>query len=401
MAGDIYISFGAETGELEAAMAKTKAEVAALGRALTATAREMQKSGQDMDSSLGTHLKEVGAKLAEAKTRIADLRQSMGSLSGSGAAQEVEKVAGGLNAMQKLEGIHVLRSVFDDIASGQSPMRAVAMEGGRIMQILAGLPPQFAIVAAAVAATGAALGYFAWSAHSAGAAVRGIELDAAVNGFRLAEAEASKLRDSIEKLAGVSASDAAAIAKPFLELGPAGAVIAQLVSVHLPMLAEQTGKTVPEAAAQLAQKFTDLDGEGKKWISSSRLLTGEQKASATALIDGGHKVAAYEVLVNLLSATLKDLEEKHKSAKAAAIDQAAALQDAALAGGDMRALGAGALGMEGLSSRGVSHKEITGWLGWSLGCLERPEACMALDLIRGFDWSRVPKGEVSAPKDWT
>ena len=62
---------------------------------------------------------------------------------------------------------------------------------------------------------------------------------------------------------------------------------------------------------------------------------------------------------------------------------------------------AGALGMEGLSSRGVSHKEITGWLGWSLGCLERPEACMALDLIRGFDWSRVPKGEVSAPKDWT
>jgi glutamyl-tRNA synthetase len=62
---------------------------------------------------------------------------------------------------------------------------------------------------------------------------------------------------------------------------------------------------------------------------------------------------------------------------------------------------AGALGMEALSSRGVSPKEITGWLGWSLGCLERPEACMASDLIRGFDWSRVPKGEVHAPKDWT
>jgi len=61
---------------------------------------------------------------------------------------------------------------------------------------------------------------------------------------------------------------------------------------------------------------------------------------------------------------------------------------------------AGALGLEALASRGISVLELVGWLGWSLGCRERPEPCPADELIQGFDWSRVPRGELKVPPDW-
>jgi glutamyl-queuosine tRNA(Asp) synthetase len=61
---------------------------------------------------------------------------------------------------------------------------------------------------------------------------------------------------------------------------------------------------------------------------------------------------------------------------------------------------AGALGLEALAARGISPAEVLGWLGWSLGCLDRPEPCSAAELIKAFDWSRVPTGEVRVPETW-
>jgi glutamyl/glutaminyl-tRNA synthetase len=61
---------------------------------------------------------------------------------------------------------------------------------------------------------------------------------------------------------------------------------------------------------------------------------------------------------------------------------------------------AGALGLEALAARGISTEEVLGWLGWSLGCLERPEACRALDLVGLFDWGRVPIDETQVPDAW-
>ncbi|WP_257310952.1 tRNA glutamyl-Q(34) synthetase GluQRS [Geothrix fuzhouensis] len=61
---------------------------------------------------------------------------------------------------------------------------------------------------------------------------------------------------------------------------------------------------------------------------------------------------------------------------------------------------AGGLGLEALAARGVSSAEVLGWLGWSLGCLERPEACRSEELIQAFDWAGAPKGEVRVPEAW-
>jgi glutamyl-queuosine tRNA(Asp) synthetase len=57
-----------------------------------------------------------------------------------------------------------------------------------------------------------------------------------------------------------------------------------------------------------------------------------------------------------------------------------------------------AVGLRELRARGVAVPEILGWLGFSLGCLDRPGPCEAKDLVPGFDWGRVPRGEVPVPQ---
>lgn len=60
----------------------------------------------------------------------------------------------------------------------------------------------------------------------------------------------------------------------------------------------------------------------------------------------------------------------------------------------------GGLGVEALAARGVAGPELLGWLGWSLGCLARPEPCRAEDLIASFAWNQLPVGEVRVPEAW-
>jgi glutamyl-queuosine tRNA(Asp) synthetase len=52
-------------------------------------------------------------------------------------------------------------------------------------------------------------------------------------------------------------------------------------------------------------------------------------------------------------------------------------------------------GLPELRARGVAVAAVLGWLGFSLGCLERPEPCRAEDLVAGFAWARVPGGPVA------
>ena len=75
--GDIYVSFGAETDELEAAFALSKAEVASWQKQLTAAAKEMQATGQTIDSELGQHFVELGNHLAEAKEHMGEFGEKL------------------------------------------------------------------------------------------------------------------------------------------------------------------------------------------------------------------------------------------------------------------------------------------------------------------------------------
>lgn len=61
---------------------------------------------------------------------------------------------------------------------------------------------------------------------------------------------------------------------------------------------------------------------------------------------------------------------------------------------------AGALGLSALAARGLSPRDLLGWLGWSLGCLEHPSPCSIEELVPAFAWSRVPKGDIRVPEAW-
>jgi glutamyl-tRNA synthetase len=58
------------------------------------------------------------------------------------------------------------------------------------------------------------------------------------------------------------------------------------------------------------------------------------------------------------------------------------------------------LSLRGLRAAGVSPQSLAGWLGWSLGLLERPEPCRPSDLVPLFAWERIRREEVRLPEGW-
>jgi glutamyl-queuosine tRNA(Asp) synthetase len=60
----------------------------------------------------------------------------------------------------------------------------------------------------------------------------------------------------------------------------------------------------------------------------------------------------------------------------------------------------GALGLARLAYRGIATEQVLGWLGWSLGCLDRPEPVLLEDLVTRFRWAGVPAGPIPVPAAW-
>jgi hypothetical protein len=84
MTSDIFVSFGADTGGLEAGVALAKASVTAMTRELTSLAREMVKAGASADSELGQKLSALGGKLAEAKEQVSGFKEKLKQEGGEG-----------------------------------------------------------------------------------------------------------------------------------------------------------------------------------------------------------------------------------------------------------------------------------------------------------------------------
>lgn len=60
----------------------------------------------------------------------------------------------------------------------------------------------------------------------------------------------------------------------------------------------------------------------------------------------------------------------------------------------------GAWGLAALQARGPQTEAILGWLGWSLGCLDKAEPCRLEDLLPRFQIQRIPPGNVPVPEAW-
>jgi glutamyl-tRNA synthetase len=57
------------------------------------------------------------------------------------------------------------------------------------------------------------------------------------------------------------------------------------------------------------------------------------------------------------------------------------------------------LTLRSLREAGVAPETLAGWLGWSLGLLDRPEPCRPSDLVPLFAWERIRREEVRLPGD--
>lgn len=113
---DVYISFAADTGPLEASFSLARAQSQALSRELNALGRQMQSVGASADGELGQRLNALGSQLAQAKGHMAELSAEMRAQrsASSGVAEEV----GGLLARfrQFTEGITGLHESFSSAA---------------------------------------------------------------------------------------------------------------------------------------------------------------------------------------------------------------------------------------------------------------------------------------------
>lgn len=337
---DVYLNFGADTAGLEAGLAQANAAVRAYTREMNNLANQLQRTGAGLDSELGQKLTAASGKLAQAKSAAAGLREELGKLSSPG--ESAEKSLGGLNPAQMAESMHVVKALFDEIAAGQSPMRALAVEGGRIGQILMqGIPPailSYAGLAGAVLVAAGAVGYFAVQAYQGSQAVQSIRLDAAVNGFQLSAEAAALARDSIKSLADVSDADAAKILKPFAALGQTGATVAGLLAPSLKDLAQQMGGDVVKAAETLAERFVHADTTGLQFVNASRQMTQAEKDNYAQLIASGKQAQAYAVLIDLSTRSLMakkkadgdaaDAEDVHKMAMVVAANAGLTLEEA-------------------------------------------------------------------------
>jgi hypothetical protein len=74
MASDLYIAFGADTGEMEAGLARAQAAVRATAAEMRSLASEMVKTGPSADSEMGSRLASLGSKLSEAKESVASFK---------------------------------------------------------------------------------------------------------------------------------------------------------------------------------------------------------------------------------------------------------------------------------------------------------------------------------------
>lgn len=77
MAADVYVSFGSDTGDLEAGLALATQSVKAYTAELRDLAREMQVTGASADSELGEKMRSVGAMLATAKGNVSEFKAEL------------------------------------------------------------------------------------------------------------------------------------------------------------------------------------------------------------------------------------------------------------------------------------------------------------------------------------
>ena len=330
----ISVKFGAGATELIASLGVAQAQLSKAQGEFRKLASEMVAAGQVADIDFRQKLGLMGSSAMATQVQVAALEKQLASLNGGGHGGG-DGVAG-LSTMQTMESIHVLKAFIDEVVAGQNPLRALAMEGGRIGQIISmGIPAAivaYAGLAAGALAVAGGIGYLVYQQIAYNSAVKEMDLQRVIDQFQGLGQASSKVVTAISKAADVSYSDAAKIAAPFNELGPGGEKIAQIASYYLPMLSQAMGTTAVKAADDLAKKFADLKGEGEKYVTGTVGLSHDLKAQYQAFLLNGNAAGAWGIILQALTIRLEEGRNALAQHKAETLDFAESI---AVAGADL------------------------------------------------------------------
>ena len=103
---DVFVTFGGDTGALEAAVAAVKSQMAALTREMKTAAGEFNKTGRVVESEFGQKLKALGSEMAGAKTHLKDLQAAAGA-GGDAIKQMAERIGDAAYNYGPWTGMHV------------------------------------------------------------------------------------------------------------------------------------------------------------------------------------------------------------------------------------------------------------------------------------------------------
>jgi hypothetical protein len=248
--GEVYVTFGGDTGALEASLASAKASVSAFTRELGQLAREQVKTGADAESALGQRMLEAAKHLDEAKEHVHGLKEEM---------EGGEKVGflEGLN--EKLEKL-------------LAPIGGLKVSFGEMIELMAAT---FAVeqIADWVSETTEAAEKFEQMAAALGVTVEQAQQLSAVT--KLAGGDVEEMTSRMEKLQ-------LSLAKTGEKASPAAAAL-KVLGINL---AEFRAMNPAQQIGEMAEAFSRF-ADGPTKTAAAMALLGKTGADMIPILDKG------------------------------------------------------------------------------------------------------------------
>lgn len=338
----VTVAIGADTSDLQAQLAVAQRELSLATRQMTGFASQVVKGGENA-ASARTALSSWSAEVNTARTTVARLQEEMrGGGEGAGI---------GLNRMQIMEGSHVLKSLFDDMAAGQPPMRSLAMEGGRIAEVFGTMNAAtrmwaLGIGGAVVAVGGLAAGIAMLVMHyeklkeAAEQARASMAFAGNLGGLKDADGVVQGFIDKLAKLPDVSADDAQQVQAAFGSIANYSKGLNEALVGMVDDYAHATQQKVVPAAQQLAKAFSDPNAAGQQFLKTLPNITSAEIAAFDAARQSGNVNREQAAILAILTERLTAYRAVSDRAKSSQMSFAEGIQQmqAAEAGLDINTM---------------------------------------------------------------
>ena len=247
----INISLGVTTGNLQAALATAKANLAGFTSEAAKLSAQMVNTGNVGDSALRGALKNINTDARQTTQAIANMNREMGTT-----ATHAHGAGSGVGFYTR--EIHALidEGLSGRMAQFQGTMANVAFTFFQTRTAALAIVAPLGLVAAALA-------YVAYQAYTSAQAVKTINMGAAVTGVSLATDSAKEFIKVLKETADVSNSDAGAIVDLFTRMKGASETSVAAMVLDFKNFSKATNTEGVEAAKLMAKTF-DVEADSAK-----------------------------------------------------------------------------------------------------------------------------------------